>query len=138
LRLNRCAAQAQPEKHQNAPFHFCSARNSLFAGYLLTEQLLAVKRKPRGPVTGGRNAEIVIPEGWRRIARRFNAGITSQRALSPEGTVEPDCLSRPSGTPRTSPALKSWWHWSSSSARFTSLSPPARSPIVWVIPLERF
>ena len=53
--------------------------------------------------------QFLIPEGWLRIARRFNAGIAIEEWSSPEGTAESVQLSRPFGTyaSRTSnPALK--------------------------------
>jgi hypothetical protein len=49
---------------------------------------------------------LFIPEGWPKIARRFNAGGESGEPVSPEGTAESaHLLSRPFGTKNP---LESW------------------------------
>jgi hypothetical protein len=52
-----------------------------------------------------------IPEGWSRLAQRFNAGISVREVLVPKGRLMRTLVSRPFGTcptPRPLPALKRW------------------------------
>jgi hypothetical protein len=71
---------------------------------------LALSGAVAGHSPNGTGLCVFIPEGWSRIARRFNAGTWRQRASSPEGTAE-KCrwVSRPCGTYQSqtsTPALK--------------------------------